>query len=260
MLQAADDEPLQIQLRGNAQVHGLIERIVVRDERARRRPARDGLHHRRLDFEEIERLEGIAQVADDCAARAEHGAARLVHHQIDVALAVARLGVGKPVPLVGQRPEGLDQQLQAGHAHSELTGAGAKQRAHGAHNVADIVPLERLVGRPEGLFLQEQLDRAAPVGELRETRLAHQALEHHAAADAHPHRIGLEPGAIALLVGAQQIGRERITPEIIGKGRPLCAQRRQLGAALGDQPVFLRLGARRLYGRHNPAFRLASMN
>ncbi len=71
-LEAADDQPLQIQLRRDAQVHVEVERVVMRHERPRRRTARDRLHHRRLDFEEIERIEEIAQVAHDARARAKH--------------------------------------------------------------------------------------------------------------------------------------------------------------------------------------------
>ena len=50
-LDAADHQPLQIQLRRDAQVQIDIERVVVRDERPRRRAAIERLHHRRLDFD-----------------------------------------------------------------------------------------------------------------------------------------------------------------------------------------------------------------
>src|SRR5256885_7356186 len=46
-----------VQLRGDAQVHVQIERVVMRTEGARGSAARDRLHHRRLDLEEIERIE-----------------------------------------------------------------------------------------------------------------------------------------------------------------------------------------------------------
>ena len=71
-LEAADDQPLQIELRRDAQVHVQIERVVVRHERPRRRAARNRLHHRRLDFHEIERIEIVAQVAQDARAGAKH--------------------------------------------------------------------------------------------------------------------------------------------------------------------------------------------
>ena len=74
-LEAADDQALEVQLGRDAQVHVLIERVVVRLERPRRRAAGNRLHHRRLDFHEIERIEIVAQVAHDARAGAEHLAA-----------------------------------------------------------------------------------------------------------------------------------------------------------------------------------------
>ena len=52
-VKAADDQPLQIKLRRDAQKEIQIERVVVRREGPRRRAAGDLLHHRRLDFEVI---------------------------------------------------------------------------------------------------------------------------------------------------------------------------------------------------------------
>ena len=67
--------------------------------------------------------------------------------------------------------------------------------------------------------------RAAAVGNLGEARLAHDALEHHAAADPHLHRIGLEPGGVTFAVGVQQLRRQRVAPEIVRVGDALRAQR-----------------------------------
>ena len=65
-LQAADDQALEEQLRRDAQVHVHVERVVMRRERPRRRAARNGLQHRRLDLEEIHRVEEVAQVLAGC--------------------------------------------------------------------------------------------------------------------------------------------------------------------------------------------------
>ena len=64
-LEAADDQPLQIQLRRDAQEELHVERVVVRHERPRQRAAGDRLHHRRLDFE-------IAARVQEPADRREH--------------------------------------------------------------------------------------------------------------------------------------------------------------------------------------------
>ena len=68
-LEAADDQPLQVQLGRDAQVQLHVERVVVRDERPRRGAAGDRLHHRRLDFEEAARDEELADRLHDLRAR-----------------------------------------------------------------------------------------------------------------------------------------------------------------------------------------------
>jgi hypothetical protein len=51
-LQAADDEALEVQLGGDAQVEVAVQRVVVGDERARQRAAVERLQDRRLDLDE----------------------------------------------------------------------------------------------------------------------------------------------------------------------------------------------------------------
>ena len=50
-LEPADDQPLQIELRRDAQKQIDVERVVMRAKRPRHRAAGDRLHHRRLDLE-----------------------------------------------------------------------------------------------------------------------------------------------------------------------------------------------------------------
>ena len=49
---------------------------------------------------------------DDLDARHRDPASLVVDHEVDVALAVARVGVREAVPLVGQRADRLRQQLE----------------------------------------------------------------------------------------------------------------------------------------------------
>ena len=49
-LEATDHEPLEVQLIGDPQVQGHVERVVVRQEGTRRGAAVLRLQHRRLDF------------------------------------------------------------------------------------------------------------------------------------------------------------------------------------------------------------------
>ena len=51
-LEAADDEALEVELRGDAQEHRLVEGVVVGHERLGVGAARDRVQHRRLDLHE----------------------------------------------------------------------------------------------------------------------------------------------------------------------------------------------------------------
>ena len=182
----------------------------MRLERPRGRAARDGLQHRRLDLEEIHRVEEVAQVAQYAIADDEGAAALFVDDEVHVALAVTRVDVGHAMPLVGQRPQRLGQHAQFFHAHRQLTGAGLEQRTGGREDVAHVVFLEGLVGLAQRIALQEDLDLPGAVLQFGETRLAHDALEHHAAGDVHAHRVLLEPlrRLVAVFAG-QQSGAAR---------------------------------------------------
>ena len=67
-LEPADDQPLQIELRRDAQVEVAVQRVVMRDEGPRRRAARQVGEHRRLDLDEAAVVEEAPDAADDFAA------------------------------------------------------------------------------------------------------------------------------------------------------------------------------------------------
>ena len=75
LLDAADQQPLQVQLQGDAQEQIDVERVVVRDERPGRGAAGDGVQRRRLDLAEAPVVEVAADGADDQDALAGRGRA-----------------------------------------------------------------------------------------------------------------------------------------------------------------------------------------
>jgi hypothetical protein len=142
---------------------------------------------RRLDLDEAMGGERRAEGRDQCVAHLEHLAGLVVDDEVGVALPVPRVGVGEPLPLVGQWPHGLGQQLEAVHPHGELSLAGHHDRALGADPVAQVEAVELFVGglahhaaRGEEL----QLPRAIPHG--GEGQLALAAQEHQPTGDADP--------------------------------------------------------------------------
>jgi hypothetical protein len=60
-LEPADDQPLQVQLVGDAQVEPHVERVVMRDERPRRGAAVQRLKHGRLHLDVAALVEEAAQ-------------------------------------------------------------------------------------------------------------------------------------------------------------------------------------------------------
>ena len=97
LLHAAHDQAFQVQLGGDPQVEVAVELVVVGDERLGERAAVPGLEDGRLDLDEALAVEVAADGRDHARADKEVLARLLVHQQVEVALAVARLGVGQSV-------------------------------------------------------------------------------------------------------------------------------------------------------------------
>ncbi len=113
-----------------------------------------------------------------------------VHEEVDVALAVAELGVFEAVVFVGQGEHGLGEEgdggvvADFGYVDGELAGAGAEEMAADADVVAEV---EELV-EGEGVFADVvladvDLEALAALLELREAGLALDADGHDAAGD-----------------------------------------------------------------------------
>src|SRR3979411_829927 len=83
-LETAHDQALQVQLRRNPQVHVHIERVVMRDERLCCSSSGNRLHHGCLDLDEVERIEVVAQKADDARPGQKHVTARFVDDEVNV--------------------------------------------------------------------------------------------------------------------------------------------------------------------------------
>ena len=147
-LEAADDQPLEVQLDGDAKVEVAVERVEVRRERQRRAAAVDRLQHRRLDLDEAALVEPGADRGDDLGPRHEDLARVLVRDQVELAVAEAGLDVGQPVVLLGRRAQRLGQQLVALELQRELAAAGAEDRAVGADQVAEVEREQALAAAP----------------------------------------------------------------------------------------------------------------
>jgi len=238
--EAADHQPLQVQLRGDAQEQFHVQRVVVGLERPRRRAAGQRVHHRRFDFEKTVVRHEIADRLHHPAARDEGQPRLFVGDQIDVTVAVFLLDVGETVEFFRQRAQRLGQQADVVAMHGQLASLGFHQRAFAADDVADVETLEGAVlVFANAVVADENLDAAGHVLNRRKAGLAHHPLEQDAAGDLDADRRGFE--FLAGLVGIQFVepAGEVLAREIVGKGRALGAPLRQLLPAFGDQAVFV---------------------
>ena len=129
LLEAAHHQPLEVELGGDAQVEVEVEGVVVGDEGLGQGPAGDGVEDRRLHLHEAPVLQPAAEQADHPAAEEERVAGLGRGEQVDVALAVAGVGVGEAVPLVGERAAGRGQQRPVVDLHRQLAPAGGHDLA-----------------------------------------------------------------------------------------------------------------------------------
>ena len=205
-----------MQLEGDAQVEVAVEGVGVRLERTGRGAAGDGVQGRGLDFGELAAPEEAADRFDHAAADEEAAAGLLVDDEVEVALAVDLLGVGQAGPLLGQRTEGLRDQLIGGDADGDLAGLGAEELAADADEVAGIDQLLEVgvVRVAQGVAGEVGLDDAAAVEQLDEAGLAHDAQGDDAAGDGDLgtflDAFGQEGRAFVRDMGLVPLGAERV--------------------------------------------------
>ena len=176
-LEAADDEPLEIELVGDAQVKGLIEGVVVGNEGPGRGAAVERLQHRGFDLQEAEIVQEMADCRDHPGSLLEGPPHLGVRDEIGIALAVADLDVLQALPLLRWGVERLGEWRKAGHPQGYLAGTGAKQTAGGLNEVTEIdEPVELLEGlRADVIDAEIELKLAVAVADVGEHRLAHVA-------------------------------------------------------------------------------------
>lgn len=211
---------------------------MVGFERLGRRAARDGLQHRRLDFEEVTFDEELANVRDHLRTHTERVAGFFVDHQVDVTLAVALLGVGQAVVLVGQRAQRLGQQAHVGHFDVQVALAGTGQGAFGADDVAQVPGFDGGQGFfRQGLAVDIDLDAPGHVLDNHERA----TVEHDTAGNLDRNRgcFQLFLGLVRILL--LQVVAVAVATEVVGEGVAFGALGGKFFLAQGDQGIFFLL-------------------
>ena len=183
LLQPSDDEALEVELGGDAEVEVGVERVRVGHERLRESAAVARLQGRRLHLEEARVVEVPADRGDDRAAQDEVAAGVLVDEQVQVTLAVARLGVHEAVVRVRKRPGRLGQEHELVDCERRLSAPRLRRPADDADDVPEVE-----VDRARPVGGAEQLDLARPVGDVEEDELPVPAPSQYPAGD--PARLG----------------------------------------------------------------------
>jgi len=244
-IKTADHQPLQVQLRRDAQEHLHVQRVVMGNEGLGCRTTGNGMQHRRLHFHEVVFLHEATDRRHRGGTGLEGAARFFVHDQIDVTLAVLGFLVGKTVKLVGQRAQRFGQQAQGRDFDRQLAGFGLEQRAFGPQDVAQVKMLECFMRGIAGQLIADvQLDAAVgfrPGGILDggEGCLAHHALEHHAPGHHYRHIFGQQCVALDCAVLFLQRGGLVLRPEIVGESYSLQADGGKLAAPFGQDRMFV---------------------
>ena len=137
-LDAADAQPLEVQLRRDAQIQVEVVGVDVGEERAGVGAAVDLLQDRRLDLEKAIGHQGFSDGVQHLAARRDQIAGLAVDREVDVARAYPRLRVGEALPLVGQRPQALADQPPAADEQRPGAVLAAPHRAADLDQVAEV--------------------------------------------------------------------------------------------------------------------------
>ena len=254
-LEAAHHQALEVQLGRDPEEHVHVEGVVMGPEGSGDRAPGQGLHHRRLDLEEVPLDEEGADAVYGPAPPAEGLPRGFARDEVDVATAVAQLGVAEAVPLLGQRVQALGEEADLGRAHRELAGAGAEHRPAHRDEVADVeAPKLRVDSLGQVVAADEELDASRDVPEVGERGLAHHPARHEPARDGNPRRLRRELLRGHTPVARLELARLGVAPEVVGIGPSFRPQRLELLPALPDLLALL-LDHR----PQTPALRLASM-
>ena len=200
-LDAAHQQPLQVQLQGDSQVEVDIQGVVMGRKRPGGRPAGDRVQRRPFDLDEPAAGQRVADRLHDLRPPQKPLQHAVGVDQVEIAHPLPQLGIGQALVLFRRRGNRLGQELQVLGEDRQLALHGPLQLAVDADDVAQIEAL----GQGEVLLAHlvladHHLDRAGPVADLQPVDLARGAAEHDSAGG--PDLRAVLLGRVAGLAGA----------------------------------------------------------
>ena len=137
-LHTADEKPLEVQLRRDAQIQVEVVGVDVSEKRARVGAAVYLLQHRSLDLEKTLAQQRFSDCTQHLAACRDEVARLAVDRQVDVAGTDTGLWVGEALPLVRQRSQALADQPPVGHDQRARAVLAVSHRADDFDEVAEV--------------------------------------------------------------------------------------------------------------------------
>src|SRR5688572_6980463 len=110
----------------------------MRAKRARHCAAGNRLHDGRFDLQIPSRLQKLTYRGEHLAPHLEYFARLGIDDEIEIALPIADLDIGQPMPLLGERQMTLREKFDARRPDRELVGPRAEEMPLNADKIAEI--------------------------------------------------------------------------------------------------------------------------
>ena len=186
---AADDQSLQVQFRGDAQIEFDVQGVVVCNKRPCRGAAGNSVQDRRLDFQKAIFVEDTTDALDDLRPFDKDIFHFGIDDEVHIALPIAQVHVLKAVEFFRQRLQGFGQELQVFDADGRFARMGQEDRARHADDIAEVHQFRDGIDLfAQHVLAQVELDAARLVMEVHEARLA-VAADSHDTAGHFDHRV-----------------------------------------------------------------------
>ncbi len=122
-------------------------------------------------------MEEVADLAQHLAAQKKRPLYLVIGHQVQIALAIANLGVGQPVPLLRRRAQRFGENHETGQPQADFARLGGEQGPARADEIRQVKTPEHVeLFVAEHVFLGINLDAPALVLDVDEHAFAHIAM------------------------------------------------------------------------------------
>ncbi len=165
-VQPADDAPLQVQLRRDAQVQRAAQRVVLRHEGPRVGARRDGQQDGRLHLQVVATVHEPPDRRHQPAPQHEPLPHLVVRDQVRLPLPQPLLHVLQPVPLLRRRPQRLPQHRRRPRLNRGLARPRVDQPSPNAQEVPQVQRPQQLEVRPHDVAPELRLHRPRPVAQV----------------------------------------------------------------------------------------------